>query len=160
MNVYEISKELAAIEALIEENEGVITPEIEAQFNALHSAKDSKLQALAKLIKKTDADDLVITNEIQRLRTLEKSVASRRDYLERLVRAVLLEGETWQEGADRFSWRKSTSTEISEGAEIPDAYYKTKIVTEIDTLKIRHDLKGGATIPGAQLVTKYNLQVK
>jgi hypothetical protein len=160
MNVFEISAALQEIEAAIELNEGVLTPQIEAEFNRLHSAKSDKLQALAKLIKKADADDLVISNEIQRLRTLQKTVEARRGYLEKLVRAILLEGETWQEGLDRFSWRKSNSVEVTDGAELPECYYRTKIITEVDKIKLSTDMKGGAVIPGVSYVTKFNLQVK
>jgi hypothetical protein len=160
MNVFEISSALQEIESAIELNEGVLTPEIESEFNRLHSAKSDKLQALAKLMKKADADALVIDNEIRRLRTLEKTVEARRGYLEKLVRAILLEGETWQEGADRFSWRKSNSVEVEKGAVFPECYYRTQITTEVDKIKLGIDLKGGAVIPGVSYVTKFNLQVK
>lgn len=160
MNVFQISQALERIDAAIEAAGGEVVPEIEAMLHELSNAKSDKLQALAKLIKKNDADEIAIDDEIKRLRTLKNTTEAKRKYLEKLVRTLLLEGETWQEGSDRFSWRKSTSVNVVDGVELPEAYYRSKIVSEVDKTKLSVDLKGGATIPGASLQTKYNLVVR
>jgi len=160
MNVFELSMEQERLEAAIEAAGGELFPELEAMLHLLSNAKSDKLQALVKLIKKTDADDMVIDHEIVRLRTLQKTNKTKREQLERLVKVILVEGEKWQDGADKISWRESKSVEVVEGVVLPDVYYRTKIVTEVDKVKLGADLKGGAVVPGASLVTKLNLQVR
>lgn len=161
MNVYEISTEIAKIETAIDEAGGVVTPEVEEMLNALSNARSDKLQALAKLIKKNQGDGVLIDHEIERLRSLRKTVDSKHASLEKLVRVLLMVGETWQEGSDRFSWRKCPpSLELADGIEVDDCYKRVEVKERIDAEKIKLDLKGGATIPGAQLVTKFNLVVR
>ena len=68
-------------------------------------------------------------------------------------------GKKWQNSEVAISWRKSESVEVSNVKELPEEYLKYKD-PEPDKVKLKADLKAGAEIDGARLVTKENIQIK
>lgn len=160
IDIHTLSAELKIIQSRIEENDGEITPEIEAAFVRAFAARDQQLEALATLLKTADSEDLVISAEIARLQGLKKQVGSKTERLQEFVKSLLPIGEIWNSGLHKFSYRTSQAVEVAADAILPEAYYRTKIVTEVDKQKLKVDLKGGATVPGVQLVTRFNLNLK
>lgn len=160
MDIYQITTEIKQIENELEQSGGEVTQEIEDTLHRLFLARDEKLNALVYLLKTADAEDMLIAAELARLSTLRKSVSTKAERLKELVKRLLPIGETWSNGLNKFSYRTSQACEVAEGVNLPEVYYRTKVVTEVDKQKLTLDLKGGATIEGAQLVTRFNINLK
>ena len=60
----------------------------------------------------------------------------------------------------KLSFRKSESVEIIDEKDVPGNFFETKTVSTVSKTKIKEAIKEGQTIPGAQLITKQNLQIK
>ena len=160
MNIYEISKEIRDLEVLIEQNGGEVSEEIEGALHKMFLARDEKLGAIAYLLKTADAQEMIISAEVKRLNELKKSVATKSERLKALVADFLPKGEKWTNGLDTFSYRTSHAVEVDEGVELPEVYYRTKLISEVDKQKLSVDLKSGAVVPGALLVTRFNVVLK
>jgi hypothetical protein len=160
IDIHMLSAELKIIQSCIEENNGEITPDIEAAFVKAFAARDQRLEALAALLKTADSEEIVISAEIARLQGLKKQTGAKIERLQELVKSLLPIGEIWNSGLHKFSYHTSQAVEVAADAVLPEVYYRTKIVTEVDKQKLKVDLKGGATVPGVQLVTRFSLNLK
>ena len=162
ISVYALSADLKLIMSAIEENGGEISPDIEQRFNEVFKERAAKLEALATLMKTCNAETLIINAEIDRLSDLKKEAATRFERCEKMVRDILPIDEEFNSGLHQFSYKKCPpSVEVAAGVDLPECYLRTKIVSDVDKIKLRDDLKGGATIEGVRLVNdKFNLKMK
>jgi hypothetical protein len=145
----------------IEEAEGEITEEIDKalQFN------EQRLQAeginVGMLIKTLDywIDD--IYEELNRLgRLLEKAQKSKELLKNRLSGAMQQYGiERLSSPTLTVSFRKSEAVEITDESAIP-AEYLIQPPAYPGKTRIKEAIKAGITVPGAELVTRSNLQIK
>ena len=160
MNVYQINKEMLDLHIILEQNNGEVTQGLQDALHKICIARDEKLAALAYLLKYADGQDTLINVELKRLTELKKSVAVKVERLKGLVAELLPKGETWSDALNKFSYRTSHAVEVDEGIELPETYYRTKITTEVDKQKLTTDIKGGAVIPGAKMITRFNVILK
>lgn len=100
--LYEISSELAAIVAMIDEAGGEITPEVERQLDALNGDLATKVERLDRWRRNLESDAVAITSEVGRLRFMSDVVGRRLDWLKSFIRRGMdmagvrkLGGATW-----------------------------------------------------------------
>ena len=174
MNLYELTAEQARIEALLEENGGEITPEIEEALTLTAEALPRKVDGYGVLIRQFAAAEAACDAEIKRLQGLKKTAQNaQRGMKDRILYAMQtfgydkLAGET-----TKFSTRKSTAVEIDEetllakyrdeiaefNATLPDWL---TIEVKISKTAIGNGYKAtGITPEGAQVVENTSLIVK
>jgi hypothetical protein len=162
ITAHDLSAEMKLILSEIEENGGEVTPEIAERFNLVFAMRDTKLEALASMLKTADKEELILNAEIKRLQERRKEVERKVEHYEKMVREILPIGEIWNTGLHKICYKRCPpSVFVAEGAELDEVYYRTKIISEVDKAKLLIDLKGGATIEGAHLITdKFNLVIK
>ena len=175
MNLYELTAEQARIEALLEENGGEITPEIEEALTLTAEALPRKVDGYGVLIRQFAAAEAACDAEIKRLQGLKKTAQNaQRGMKDRILYAMQtfgydkLAGET-----TKFSTRKSTAVEIDEETLL--AKYRDKIEAfkagflpewlnievKISKTAIGNGYKAtGITPEGAQVVENTSLIVK
>lgn len=174
MNLYELTAEQARIEALLEENGGEITPEIEEALTLTAEALPRKVDGYGVLIRQFAATEAACDAEIKRLQGLKKTaVNSQKGLKDRILYAMQtfgydkLAGET-----TKFSTRASKAVEIDE--ELLLDSYKAKVEEFVKTLpdwltlevkvskKVISDTykATGVTPEGAQVVENTSLIVK
>lgn len=174
MNLYELTAEQARIEALLEENGGEITPEIEEALTLTAEALPRKVDGYGVLIRQFAAAEAACDAEIKRLQGLKKTaVNSQKGLKDRILYAMQtfgydkLAGET-----TKFSTRASKAVEIDE--ELLLDRYKAKVEDFVKTLpdwltlevkvskKVISDTykATGVTPEGAQVVENTSLIVK
>ena len=90
-----------------------------------------------------------------RQKRLEKKAESLKGYL-----AYALQGEKFSTPRIAMSWRKSESVLIPDEALLDDRFVNVTMVKKPDKKLIKDTLKAGREVPGAELVTKQNLQIK
>ena len=160
MKLYEIN---AALEELLNQQDpetGELTCDLE-QLDALMMERDEKLEGLALYVKNADAEAKAIREE-------EKALAERRRSLENKAErakgflAEQLAGEKFSTPKVAVSYRKSEQVEVSMAfftEESNERFLRFKD-PEADKTAIKAALKAGETVPGAELVTNLNMQIK
>lgn len=174
MNLYQLTAEQARIEALLEENGGEITPEIEEALTLTAEALPRKVDGYGVLIRQFAAAEAACDAEIKRLQGLKKTAQNaQRGMKDRILYAMQtfgydkLAGET-----TKFSTRKSTAVEVDDDTLL--AAYRDKIEAFAASLPAWLNLEvkvsktaisnaykqSGLTPEGAQVVENTSLIVK
>ena len=161
MNLFEIDH---AIEACVKLSSGdyvdTETGEIidVAAIGQLEMDRDWKIRNIACWIRNLDSDEKALTEQIKVFTARRDAAKNKRESLKSYL-AAFMAGKKWQNSEVAISWRKSESVEVSNVKELPEEYLKYKD-PEPDKVKLKADLKAGAEIDGARLVTKENIQIK
>lgn len=164
MRLYEINADMrrALHELEIAEEQGNAEAYEQAmlKLGGVSMARDEKLSACCAYYRELDAEVTAIDAEIDRLTNMRDRAAKRlsswKDYLGQCLGA----GEGWQGGMFKLSWRKSEAVKVLDEKQIDPLYWRERTVREVDKKAIAQDLKLGATIPGAVLEVRQNLQLK
>lgn len=174
MNLYELTAEQARIEALLEENGGEITPEIEEALTLTAEALPKKVDGYGVLIRQFAAAEAACDAEIKRLQGLKKTAQNaQKGMKERILYAMQTFGYDKLAGdTTKFSTRSSKAVELDEDVLL--GKYREKISEFVATLPewlglevkvsktaISNAYKAtGLTPEGAQVVENTSLIVK
>ena len=158
--MYNISAEQMRINNLLEENDGELTPEIEEALMINEENFLVKTEGYIASIKKFDNLADAVDAEIKRLQAIKKTASNCSKRLkESLSYGMQTMGyDKVDVGLHKISYRRSTAVNILDEAHIPNQYIKVE--TKIDKESIKRDLKEGILIPGAELVTNQNIQIR
>lgn len=164
MKLYEISHDmrraLHALEVAEESGDAAAYEQAMAELSALEMARDEKLAACCAYHRELESDLESLEREIERLETRKAAAKTRLESWRDYIAANLGDGQTWKNELFKLSWRKSTAVAVSDEKAIPELYWRVREIREIDKKAIAEDLKCGATIPGAALEIRQNLQLK
>lgn len=130
--------------------------------NALLACADQieeKLENCAWMYKQLEAESEAYKKEAERLTLKAKYRANSATRLKDYI-SLCLQGKNIKTKTFTLSFRASESVEVLNPDLVPEQYKRVKTVIEPDKTLIKPDLKAGANIPGVQLVTKQNLQIK
>ena len=157
MTLFDINKAILEFDYEIDEETGEI---LNAQdLDALQLARDEKIEGVGLWIKNLQAEAEAVKKEkdamAERQRRLEKKAESLKDYL-----AYALQGEKFSTPRIAMSWRKSESVLIPDEALLDDRFVNITMIKKPDKKLIKDTLKAGREVPGAELITKQNLQIK
>lgn len=157
MTLFEINKAILEFDYEIDEETGEI---LNAEdLDALELARDEKIEGVGLWIKNLQAEAEAVKKEkdamADRQHRLEKKAESLKGYL-----AWALQGEKFSTPRIAMSWRKSESVLIPDEALLDDRFVNVTMVKKPDKKLIKDTLKAGREVPGAELVTRQNLQIK
>lgn len=161
-SIFNIQKEYFELLTQLEECDGELTPELEQALVVSQHELEEKAVGYSHVIRKVDSDIDVIAAEIKRLQALKKAKETTVDRLKSAVEnAMVMFGVQKVEAATTvLSLRKSESTEITNEAALPKEYLTEKITYTPNKNAIKEAIREGKEVSGANLVTKYNLQIK
>lgn len=161
-NIYELKDQIKACIQLDEEHVvSVDDGEILnlQQFEALQMERDAKIEGMCCYIKNKLADAEAIYAEIdvlsQRAAIIKKEVERCKAYL-----AGALYGEKFETPRCKISWRKSEICNVLNIDAVPDEFKRTKVTVDADKTAIKKAIKGGAEVPGAEVIQKLNMTLK
>ena len=158
MQLYKIQAEYLKLLEEYNETENDLDREIVLSgITKLEGDRDEKLKNIIGYYRSIEAKAVAFDLEAHRLGQEHKRLVARLIGLKKYLSSCLPEGETWQSGVFKLSWRKSEALEIDD-TEIPPQY--TKLETVVDKDGIRETLKIGGTLSFARFVKKQNLQIK
>lgn len=165
MTLYEINESIRAVlDAMADEQTetGEIDDSFIFELDRLQEQRDEKLEAIGCYIKNLDAEAEAIKTEINALKARMDAKIRKSERLEEYVKNNLLEnGDTKKEFPRvAFSFRKSTLVSITDVDAIPSEYKEECVEWKPVKKEIGLALKMGKAVPGAELVTKQNLQIK
>lgn len=158
MNLYEVDN---AILGCVDTETGEIINE--EALNALKMQRDTKIENIALWIKNLLSDAEQIKAEKDKLAEREKLAKNKAESLKKYL-SDYMDGGKFSTPRVVISFRKSESVEISDIEEImkldnADNYLKYSYPMP-NKAAIKQAIKGGAKIPGCNLVEKNNIQIK
>ena len=157
MTLFDINKAILDFDYQIDEETGEI---LNAEdLDALQLAREEKIEGVGLWIKNLQAEAEAVKKEkdamADRQRRLEKKAESLKHYLE-----WALQGEKLSTPRIAMTFRRSESVSIPDEALLDDRFMNITMVKKPDKKLIKDTLKAGREVPGAELVTKQNLQIK
>lgn len=161
-SLYNIRVDHLSLIQEIEENGGELTPELEQALTLNNEQFEDKALSYGYIVKTFDDNLSIIDREFERLDAIRERIVKQKEaFKERLSEAMQQYGvEKITTPLLKLSFRKSESVEIMDTQKIPVDYCEEKTVTTINKTMIKQAIKTGLTVPGAELVTKQNLQIK
>lgn len=168
LNLYKISQRQQDIERLLEENEGLLTPEIEDLFAKNEQDFVDSAEGSIALMLKLEHDIDNVDKELKRIQNIKKVKENAlRNFKESFLNILKRfrnadKNGVWRYETDtyRVSTRKSESVEIIDADKIPLEFCEQKSQITILKSKIAEKLKAGEEIEGVLLKTNHTLHIK
>ena len=160
-SLYQITADQLELFNQIDELEGELTPELEESLKINADNFQEKARGYIWHIKKLEADNVTINEELNRLERIEKRNNKMIDRLkENMKFALEIFGESQKVDTFTLSLRKSKSVEIIDSDVIPESYRVVKTTETINKTEIKKAIESGLTVPGATIKENNNLQIK
>lgn len=153
MTLYEI--DAAILECIDHETGEIIDTD---RLNGLELEREKKIENVSLWYKNLCAEAAAYKAEKDSFGEKQKAAEGKAESLKRfLINA--LDGNPYKSVWVSITYRASKSVDITDMAKIPEEYLKYAEPTA-DKMSIKKMIEGGATIPGAELVEKQNIQIK
>ena len=160
-SLYQITTEQAELFNFILESDGEITPDVEESLKINEQNFETKARGYIWMIKKLEADNITIGEEMARLQRIEKRNDKLIDRLkESMKNALIIFGDSKKVDTFTLSLRKSKSVEILDADVIPESYRVVKTTETINKTEIKKAIESGLTVAGAIIKENQILQIK
>lgn len=159
MKLYEISKDIALLEAMLEQQDAPLE-EAQSFLNELKGTKAEKVENCVALLKNWIALEEAIKAEEAALKARRESLEKRAEWLKNYLSYCLPPGEKYETARCKITWRKSESVEIVDEECIPEIFTEEVVTRKINKAVIKDVLKSGEDVPGAKLIKRNNLVIK
>lgn len=161
MNLYTINDLIIrAFESAVDAETGeIVNEEAYEALDGLQMIFAKKTEGILLLIKNLKAESEALKKEKQVFEARQKAAENKAESLTRYV-AKILNGEKFKTERVAVSWRKSETAEYTGRIEdLPEECIRLK-APELNKTELKKLLKEGTKIPGAELLTKNNIQIK
>lgn len=162
MNLYELQMEQLELNALLEENGGELTPEIEERLQIHDFDVNQKMESYCKAIKQYESDIEGLKGEIERLKarkeSSEKAVQRMKDAM--LTAMTTFGMDKLQAGTFKIGTRKSQSLEVLDENLVPEKFKNEVVTIKVDKNAIKDAIKAGEEVDGVKLNDNTNLTIK
>lgn len=160
MKLYEISD---AIRAALDHID--VDPETGEILNAdnLHAVEaeaSDKVEATALYLRELDAEAKAAKDEADRMIARVKSMQKRSDYLKSMLLDALHATGKVKTARVTVSIRTTQAVEVSEGANLPEAYTTKKITISPNKVLIKETISAGGCVPGCELIERESVSIR
>ena len=160
MKLYEISD---AIRAALDHID--VDPETGEILNAdnLHAVEakaSDKIEATALYLRELDAEAKAAKDEADRIIARVKSMQKRSDYLKAMLLEALHATGKVKTARVTVSIRTTQAVEVSEGANLPEAYTTVKTTVSPNKIAIKQALLDGVEVPGCHLEARESVSIR
>jgi len=163
MKLYEITNEFESIFNDVDEN-GEITQAMVDAMDGLKDEFDNKAILIASYIKNIEAEENAIKLAMDDMKKRRESLISKADSLTEYLKYSMVKMSVTDINTSplfRIRLKKCpVSVDIINELSIPAEYFREKIVTSVDKIKLKEVLSEGAEVPGACLQRKTKLEIK
>lgn len=158
-SLYHISAEQKYLNALLEESEGEMTPELEKALAINEENFLAKTQSYIYAIKDYEAWEERIANEIARLQRVKRVAGNAKDRLKHTLIVAMQTFDTGKINIDTHtvSLRSTTAVRITDEKLLPREFFKVEVVA--DKKKLKEALKSGP-VAGAELAEGVYLNIR
>ena len=163
MQLYEIDAAIQEVlDRMVDPETGEVSDDALALLEDLSVQRQDKIEGVALYYKNLAADAVAIKAEEETLRKRRQSAENHAARLKAYL-SDFMPGETLETAKVKIGWRKSTAVMVANEADFiraaPKDYLTYKDPT-VNKTAIKEALAAGKEVPGAELVTNMNLQVK
>lgn len=160
MKLYEISD---AIRAALDHID--VDPETGEILNAdnLHAVEaeaSEKIEATALYLRELDAEAKAAKDEADRMIARVKSMQKRSDYLKSMLLDALHATGKVKTARVTVSIRTTQAVEVSEGADLPEAFQTVKTTVSPNKVAIKQALLDGVEVPGCHLEARESVSIR
>lgn len=160
MKLYEISD---AIRAALDHID--VDPETGEILNAdnLHAVEaeaSDKVEATALYLRELDAEAKAAKDEADRMIARVKSMQKRSDYLKSMLLDALHATGKVKTARVTVSIRTTQAVEVSEGANLPEAYTTVKTTVSPNKIAIKQALLDGVEVSGCHLEARESVSIR
>lgn len=161
LTLFNIKEEYRRLAEAIIESGGELTPDLDEALQINQTMLQEKVSNYGYIIKQAEYEIDMLDAEIERLKAFKNDRQKMTDRLkEKISDAMNLYGiDKIESGSIKLSFRKSDSVEITDEKAIPSEF-KLPQPDKISKSAIKDAIKQGEQVPGAAIVTNYNLQIK
>ncbi|HWI50099.1 MAG TPA: siphovirus Gp157 family protein [Rummeliibacillus sp.] len=163
MQLYKITNEYENVFNQIDEN-GEMTQDMIDTLDSLQLDFENKAVCVATYIKNLEAEEAAISQAMDDMKTrklrLSKQVESMSDYLQfNLQRLSITEIKSCPYFKIRLK-QCPASVDVFDEDAIPAEYWREKVVTTVDKIRLKEVLNCGVEVPGASIQRKIKLEIK
>ena len=160
MKLYEISD---AIRAALDHID--VDPETGEILNAdnLHAVEaeaSDKVEATALYLRELDAEAKAAKDEADRMIARVKSMQKRSDYIKSMLLEALHATGKVKTARVTVSIRTTQAVEVSEGADLPEAFQTVKTTVSPNKVAIKQALLDGVEVPGCHLEARESVSIR
>lgn len=164
-NLFEIAERFKALSECVEL---VASGELEAEvleesLNTLEGELSDKLQNITYIIRKQEADLILIDEEVKRLQARKKALNSNIDRLKQYMFDAMKLSGTKKIGTALNTWtiaKNPVSVNIVDESALDTEYIIKEEVSKVDKKKLLADLKQGLEVTGAELRQSERIAIK
>ena len=162
-SLYQITADQAELFNQIDELDGELTPEFEEALKINADNFEEKARGYIWHIKKLEADNVTINEELNRLERIEKRNNKMIDRLkENMKFALEIFGESQKVDTFTLSIKETKYTDIFDQDLVPAKFkiIETTTTTKIPKDEIKKAIESGEEVPGAKIATNKTLKIK
>ena len=162
LSLYEIQNDYLHIVDSLLNNEGELTPELEAEQQINKEQLQTKGVCYGFVVKELEGNIDLIDLEIERLNKLKKRCNTNIDKLKTNLSTAMqvFEIDEIKTPLIKINFRKSESVEIDNLAQLDQKFMVEKVTILPSRTMIKDAIKAGEEVEGARLVTNKNIQIK
>lgn len=160
MKLYEIAPALrfALDDIVVDEETGEIL-----SADVLHTVEaeaSEKIEATALYLRELDAEAKAAKDEADRMIARVKSMQKRSDYIKSMLLEALHATGKVKTARVTVSIRTTQAVEVSEGANLPEAYTTVKTTVSPNKVAIKQALLDGVEVPGCSLEARESVSIR
>ena len=155
-SLYDISADLQAIHNAIIEQDGELTPELEASLDRLNLELSSKVHGIGKWMRNLEVNKEAIAIENTRLEKRYDAMNALEERLKAYVKLCMEKANVKKLEFPIFTARiqaNPPSVDITDEQKVPAKYIRIEQITDINKRQMLDDLKAGDHIDGVKLIT-------
>jgi hypothetical protein len=160
MKLYEIAPALrfALDDIVVDEETGEILNA--DNLHAVEAEASEKIEATALYLRELDAEAKAAKDEADRMLARVKSMQKRSDYIKSMLLDALHATGKVKTARVTVSIRTTQAVEVSEGADLPEAYTTVKTTVSPNKVAIKQALLDGVEVPGCSLEARESVSIR
>lgn len=130
------------------------------ELHAVEAEASEKIEATALYLRELDAEAKAAKDEADRMIARVKSMQKRSDYLKAMLLDALHAIGKVKTVRVTVSIRTTKAVEVSEGADLPEAYTTVKTTVSPNKVAIKQALLDGVEVPGCHLEARESVSIR
>jgi hypothetical protein len=130
------------------------------ELHAVEAEASDKIEATALYLRELDAEAKAAKEEADRMLARVKSMQKRSDYLKSMLLDALHATGKVKTVRVTVSIRTTQAVEVSEGANLPEAYTTVKTTVTPNKVAIKQALLDGVEVPGCSLEARESVSIR
>ena len=129
-------------------------------LHAVEAEAAEKIEATALYLRELDAEAKAAKEEADRMIARVKSMQKRSDYIKSMLLDALHATGKVKTVRVTVSIRTTQAVEVSEGANLPEAYTTVKTTVSPNKVAIKQALLDGGCVPGCELIERESVSIR